>query len=132
MFKTLLVEELVKEGETLIERLEKRRLQIAAALWHYIEDLDRWRLIIVFSSLVDREGPLSVYMRIQAVLSEMNPKELVISDISVMGVNDYAFRELRSQVGQSVPVSNRVRSPWRKNQKLSRFADTIIYRWDVP
>jgi hypothetical protein len=21
-------------------------LQIAAALWHYIEDLDRWRLII--------------------------------------------------------------------------------------
>ena len=131
MYKTLLVEELVKEGETLINELEKHRLQIAAALWHYIDDLDRWRLIIVFSSLVDREGPLRAYTRIQEVLTEMNPKELLLSDISVMGVNDYAFRDLRSQVGQSVPVSNRIRSPWRRNQKLSRLADAIIYRWDV-
>ena len=76
MYKTLLVEELVKEGETLIKELEKRRLRIAAALWRYIEDLDRWRLIIVFSSLVDREGPLRAYTRIQEVLTEMNPKEL--------------------------------------------------------
>jgi hypothetical protein len=131
MYKTLLVEELVKEGETLIKELEKRRLQIAAALWHCIEDLDRWRLIIVFSSLVDREGPLRAYTRIQEVLTEMNPKELLLNDISVMGVNDYGFQELRSQVGQSVPVSNRIRSPWRRNQKLSRLADAIIYRWDV-
>jgi len=86
-------------------------LRIAAALWHYIEDLDRWRLIIVFSSLVDREGPLRAYTRIQEVLTEMNPKELLLGDISVMGVNDYAFRELRSQVGQSVPVGNRIRKP---------------------
>jgi hypothetical protein len=131
MYKTLLVEELVKEGEALIERLEGRRLQIAAALWHYIEDLDRWRLIVVFSSLVDREGPLRAYTRIQEVLTEMNPKELSLSDISVMGVNDYAFRELRSQVEQSVAVSDRIRSPWRRSQKLSGLADAIIYRWDV-
>jgi hypothetical protein len=131
MYKTLLVEELVKEGETLLHLLEKRRLQIAAALWHYIEDLDRWRLIIVFSSLVDREGPLRAYTRIQEVLADMQAKELLLSDISVMGVNDYGFRELRSQVGQSVPISSRIRSPWRRNQKLSRLADAIIYRWDV-
>ena len=131
MYKTLLVEELVKEGETLIKELEKHRLQIAAALWHYIEDLDRWRLIIVFSSLVDREGPLRAYTRIQEVLADMQAKELLLSDISVMGVNDYGFRELRSQVGQSVPISSRIRSPWRRNQKLSRLADAIIYRWDV-
>ena len=96
-----------------------------------MEDLDRWRLIIVFSSLVDREGPLRAYTRIQEVLADMQAKELLLSDISVMGVNDYGFRELRSQVGQSVPISSRIRSPWRRNQKLSRLADAIIYRWDV-
>jgi hypothetical protein len=131
MYKTLLVEELVGEGEALIQRLEARRLHIAAAFWHYNEDSDRWRLIIVFSSLVDREGPLSAYTHIQAALAEVNPKELLLSDISVMRLNGYEFRELRSEMEGMVQVSNRVRSPFKKNQKLSRFSDALIYRWNI-
>jgi len=131
MYKTLLVDDLKNEGETLIKELEKHRLQIAAALWRYIEDLDRWQLIIVFSSLVDREGPLRAYTRIQEVLTKMNPKELLLSDISVMGVNDYAFRELRSQVKQSVQASNRTHRPWPRSLNPSRLEDAYIYRWAV-
>jgi len=131
MYKTLLVEELVKEGEALIKEIEKRRLQIAAAFWSYFEDVDRWRLILVFSSLVDREGPLRTYMRIQEALAEVKPRELSLSDISVMRLNGYEFRGFRSRMEGMVPVSDRVRSPWRRNQKLSRQADAFIYRWDV-
>jgi hypothetical protein len=132
MYKTLLVDDLVTEGEALVKRLEGRRLQIAAAFWHYLEDLDRWRLVIVFSSLVDREGPLRAYMRIQEALSEMDAKELSISDISVMRLNGYEFRELRSEVGRSVQVSNRTHRPWPRSLSPRRLeGDTYIYRWDI-
>lgn len=131
MYKTLLVDDLKNEGEALIEQLERRRLQIAAAFWHYLEDLDRWRLVIVFSSLVDREGPLRAYMRIQEVLAEMQPKELLLSDISVMGLNDYEFRELRSEVKRSVQASNRIHRPWPRSLNPSRLEDAYVYRWAV-
>jgi hypothetical protein len=131
MYKTVLVEELKKEGEALIERLEGRRLQIAAAFWRYLEDLNRWRLVIVFSSLVDREGPLRAYTRIQQVLAEMQPKELSLSDISVMGIKDYEFQELRSQVKRSVQPNNRTHRPWPRSLNPSRLEDAYIYRWAV-
>ena len=131
MYKTVLVKELVEEGEELIKRLESHRFHIAAAFWHYIEDLDRWRLVIVFSSLVDREGPLRVYTRIQQDLAEMQTRELSLSDISVMGLNDYEFRELRSQVNRSVHASNRTHRPWPRSLNPSRLEDAYIYRWAV-
>ena len=131
MYKTQLVDDLVNEGKTLIERLEERRLQIAAAFWHYLEDLNRWRLVIVFSSLVEREGPLRVYMRIQEVLADLQAKDLSLSDISVMGLNDYEFRELRSPVERSVQVSNRTHRPWPRSLNPSRLEDGYIYRWAV-
>lgn len=131
MYKTVLVRELVEEGDRLIKRLESRRFHIAAAFWHYLEDLNRWRLVIVFSRLVDREGPLRVYMRIQEVLAEMQANELSLSDISVMGLNDYEFRELRSQVKRSVQASNRTHRPWPRSLNPSRLGDAYIYRWAV-
>ena len=132
MYKTLLVDNLVNEGAELIKRLEARRFRIPAAFWYYIEDLERWRLVIVFSSLVDRDGPLRAYNLIQDVLSEMQPKELSLFDISAMGLNDYQFREILSRVGQSVQVSNRTHRPWPRSLSPSRLGDdAYIYRWDV-
>jgi len=132
MYKTLLVDDLIDEGAKLIERLEARRFRIAAAYWYYLEDLERWRLVIVFSSLVDRDGPLRAYTLIEDALKEMQPKELSLFDISVMGLNDYQFRDMRSRVGQSVQVSNRTHRPWPRSLNPSRRGDdTYIYRWDV-
>lgn len=126
MLKTLLVKDLVQDGEELVKRLESRRFQIAAAFWYYFEDLMRWRLVIVFSTLVDREGPLRAYMRIEEALKEMQAKELSVSDISVMRLNGYEFRELRSAVERSDQVASR--HPLRPPRDIA-FEDVYIYRW---
>jgi hypothetical protein len=131
MYKTVLVKELVEEGEELIKRLESHRFQIAAALWYYFEDLGRWRLVIVFSTLVDREGPLRAYMHIQEALERMQAKELLLSDISVMRLNGHEFRELRPLVHPSVQVGNRTRRPWPRSLNPSRQEDAHFYRWAV-
>jgi hypothetical protein len=123
------VNDLANEGEALIKRLEGRRLQIAAAFWDFLEALDRRRLVIVFSSLVNRDGPLSAYMRIQEVLADMQAKELSLSGISVLGLNDHEFRELRPQVERSVQVSNRTHRPWPKSLNPSRLEYAHTYRW---
>jgi len=126
MYKTILVKDLVQEGENLINRLEARRFQIAAAFWHYIEDLMRWRLVIVFSTLIEREGPLRAYMRIQEILEEMDAKALSVSDISVMGLNGSAFRELRSEIERSGRVTSH--RPMSTSRDIW-FHDVYIYRW---
>ncbi len=131
MYKTVLVKELVEEGEKLVEQLEARRFHIAAAFWYYFEDLMRWRLVIVFSTLVEREGPLRAYIHIDQALSEIKAKVLSISDISVMRKAGYEFRELQSHFGSSLGVPNRTRRPWPGSLNPSRQEDAHIYRWAV-
>jgi hypothetical protein len=131
MYKTVLVKDLVEEGEKLIERLESRRFHIAAAFWYYFEDLMRWRLVIVFATLVEREGPLRAYMHIQGALAQMQAKELVVSDISVMRKDGYEFRALQSHLRRWVRAGNRTRRPWPRSLNPSRQEDALIYRWDV-
>jgi hypothetical protein len=126
MYKTILVKELVQEGEELIKRLESRRFQIAAAFWYYFEDLMRWRLVIVFSSLVDREGPLRAYMHIQEALGQMEAKELLVSDISVMRPSGYEFEELRSAVERSGRAAGR--RPMSTPRDIV-FERAYVYRW---
>ena len=126
MYKTILVKELVQEGEDLIERLESRRFQIAAAFWYYFEDLMRWRLVIVFSSLVDRVGPLRAYMHIQEALGQIKAKELLVSDVSVMSPSGYEYEELRSAVERSSRVARRHST---STPRAIVFEQAYVYRW---
>jgi hypothetical protein len=123
VYKTILVNGLVDEGKKLIERLESRRLQVSAALWYYFED--RWRLVIV-SPVVEKEGPLRMYIRIEEALAQLKPEELKLSDISVMRPNGYEFKELRSALERSGDVR-----PARRISTLKDivFEDRYIYRW---
>ena len=124
MYKTILVKNLVDEGEELIKRLESRRFHVTAALWYYFDDLMRWRLVIASPS-VEREGPLRVYNRIEEALTQMPAKELSLSDISVMRPNGYEFRELRSIVERSGRVARR--HPMSAPRDI--VEDAYIYRW---
>ena len=126
MYKTTLVTGLIQEGERLIELLESRRFHIAAAFWYYFEDIIRWRLVIVFSSLVEREGPLRAYIGIQEALTKMQAKELSVSDISVMRLNGYEFRELRPAIERSGRVVSH--DPMTR-PKDTVFEDMYVYRW---
>lgn len=123
MYKTILVKSLVEEGERLVQRLEARRLHIGAALWYYFDD--RWRLVIV-SPMVEREGPLRMYNRVEEALTQMQPTELSLSDISVMRPNGYEFKELRSTVERSMPFAA---AHGMSTPRDITFEEAYIYRW---
>jgi hypothetical protein len=51
MDKTTLVNEYIEEGKRIIESLDQKSLDINAAMWFYLEDLDEWRLFIASHSV---------------------------------------------------------------------------------
>ena len=67
MDKTTLVKEYIEEGKRIIESLDQQSLNINAAMWFYLEDLEEWRLFIA-SPVVDDKGPKEVYSIVQSVL----------------------------------------------------------------
>lgn len=61
----------IKQGERLLEELDKQRLPVFAAFWQWQDDAGEWRLIIG-SDLVPAIGPTQVLRRIDAVLERLN------------------------------------------------------------
>jgi hypothetical protein len=98
MFKRVLVEPLISEGNQLLESLKRSRFPVKAAVWHYDRDAEEWRLIVVSPS-VDRTGPLAAYTRIQAALARTSPSRLELSDIVAIGPASAAYRSLRESLG---------------------------------
>jgi hypothetical protein len=87
MDKTTLVKEYIEEGKRIIESLDQKSLDISAAMWFYLQDLDEWRLFIA-SPAVDDKGPKEVYSIVQSVLGKAElPFELTINDISIISPN---------------------------------------------
>lgn len=81
-------------GRMLLKALDKAAPDIRAALWLYLSDSGRWRLILG-SPLVDQEGPRSVYAKIESELVKLKPHiRLSLMDISVVGLNDEPIHAL--------------------------------------
>ena len=66
MVTETLSQEMIDAGRELTRRLD-HRLRISAALWLYLAEPDRWRLIIA-SPNVKETGPRKVYQLIQSEL----------------------------------------------------------------
>lgn len=119
MYRTILGERAKEDGRKLIEKLAERNFPITAALWQYLEEDELWRLVIV-SPLVDREGQLESYRRINNAIGELGDSvQFGINDISVIGPSWTRFRDLRRTL-ENAGVG-RVGLP---------FEDFHIYRWN--
>jgi len=88
------VNDLLVEGQRLLEALERNRFSVVAALWSYFPESMEWRLVIV-SPVVERVGPLRAYTRIRRVLTTTNPSLLTVSDIAAFGPASQDYRNLR-------------------------------------
>jgi len=98
MDKTTLVNEYIEEGIRIIESVDQKSLDINAAMWFYLEDLDEWRLFIA-SPAVDDEGPKVVYSIVQSVLGEAElPFELTINDISIISPNHHLILLMKKAI----------------------------------
>ena len=95
MYKKVLVDEMIEDGNTLLQALKRNRLPIAAAAWYDIPE-SGWSLVIV-SSAVDRKGPLAAYTRVQRALQAVQPSRLTLSDVTLTSPQSLSqdFQNLR-------------------------------------
>jgi hypothetical protein len=70
MYKTILVETDIQDGERVIAALEESGLNITAAFWSPSEDEDDWYLVAVSSDVAERGGT-EVYKQAHATLDNL-------------------------------------------------------------
>ncbi len=128
LVKEVLTGEMIEAGRALIQRLdESTDLDIEAAYWLYLPEVNRWRLMLA-SPQVGREGPIAAYGTIWNALNDPPDQQsnLSFNDISVIEPNQDLVAALRASMG-----TGNERMPVR----LSRTAvqgryieDALIYR----
>lgn len=115
MVASTLVGPNIRDTERLLAELDRERMPLVAVFWCYPTAADEWRLIIA-SPLVDREGALPVYRRLQGALDHLPNVALSVSEIFAVGEDDPIVRFLRQlpeafrdgfsvSINSSVPTS---------------------------
>lgn len=111
MVTAFLVDRDFSGSERLLAELEREGLPIAAAFWRFPTSGSDWRLVIA-SPLVDREGSLPVYRRIQAALGRVPGVHLGPSEVVAIGDQDPVLGLLRRSVpADAVPGSVAISLP---------------------
>jgi hypothetical protein len=110
MAKTILVERDIGDGRELIKALGRAGFRVRAALWFYLSESAEWRLLVA-TPLVDEEGPIKAYTRVQSVLDKLSSAVIIgaqaptfdlpafgitLQDISVVSPRHELIRALRS------------------------------------
>jgi hypothetical protein len=129
MYKTLLVNKSVEDGEKLVRKLEDINFPISAALWRYLDEEMLWRLVIV-SPVVAREGPLRTYMKVSKAADELGDSvQFGLSDITLMSPSSSQFRDLRRTI--EAAGAGRVHGgPAPVTPPGVAFEDFYLYRWN--
>ncbi len=58
-----LVERDIRDGETLVRRLDRDRFPVASAFWYFDLEKEKWTFIIA-SRIVGRDGPRAAYRKL--------------------------------------------------------------------
>ena len=95
MVKTVLVNELIADGATLLRELDRQNFAVEAMFWIDFPDQDYWRLVIA-SPLVRAHGAAAEYRRLGEILRGIDLSGLALEDISLLEPDSQQFRALRS------------------------------------
>ncbi len=125
MYKTILVKELIEDGNKLLQELDRRHFPISAAFWYDSPERLAWNLYIV-SEIAYESGPLEGFMRIQQALAGLMGVSLSLDDIIVLSPQSTAFRDLRRTIEG---VSQMSASGKKVNLEGVPLEDAYIYRW---
>jgi hypothetical protein len=125
MYKTILVKELIEDGERLLQELDRRQFPITAAFWYDSPERLAWNLYIV-SEVAHQPGPLEGLMRIQQAMAGLKDASFSLGDILVLSPRSTAFRDLRRTIEG---VSQMSASGKRVNLEGVPLQDAYIYRW---
>jgi len=123
MYKTLLVRELIEDGERLLQGLEGQGFPLCAALWYYVPERMMWKLVIVSDVAPD---PLEAHMRIQQAMTALKGLSFALDDILVMRPDSRDFLDLRRTIEG---VTRMAATRQRPTLEGVDFEDAHIYRW---
>ena len=127
MVVTHLTSELIREGATLVEALDKAGVAPVAALWSYSPDSGAWRLLLADARFA-RVGPRVVYRGFQKTLHRLRKEitHLSLTDIVAAEPDAPILRSLARSVGTS-PGINGIR--FTQGVVNGMFVDdAVIYR----
>jgi len=127
MVKEFLTSEMIEHGKEVIRKLDSAELEIRSALWLYLEDPEKWRLILA-SPIVRIDGPKKVYKKVKQVLASkaLDTNIIDLSDISVVEDNHSLIKLMSNAIGQ-VPELSEVRFS-RNTIQGHYIEDALIYR----
>ncbi len=103
MVTNILTDEMIRAGGDLLQRIQAAGTNVTAALWMYLSEPEKWRLIIA-SPDVSKHGSRKLYEKIQSILADI-PEDLPrlsLFDISVRYEDDSpipAFRKAAKTYG---------------------------------
>jgi hypothetical protein len=126
MVARTLVEKDIEAGRHLLEELDKQKTAISAALWFYLDDDDRWRLLLA-SRVVDDQGPLAAYKLVQNALAKLpETQKPEFTDISVVSPSDDRIQAIRSAI-KTGPGISEIRFSRNVANNLY-IEDALVYR----
>jgi len=125
MYKTVLVKELIEDGERLMQGLDRRHLPITAAFWYDSPERLAWNLYIV-SEMAYERGPLGAYTLVREALAALNGTSLSLDDIVILSPQRMQFRDMRRTIEG---VSQMSVTGERVNLERVPMQDAYVYRW---
>ncbi len=106
MVEPTLTQQLIDSGGSLVRRLDESGIPADAAFWFYFPDNRTWRLMIA-QGRVAKEGPKSVYRRIQRILGRY-PQEIAglsLDDIVLVRTDAPIVALMRSAIRTGFALS---------------------------
>jgi hypothetical protein len=79
-----LVDEQIRDGDRLLERLAQEGVRVRAAGWVKPADEDRWSLYVV-TPLVDEQGPIGAYREVYRVLRSLEDVRVKDYEVKLVG-----------------------------------------------
>jgi len=127
MVTSLLTKDMIKAGETLVRKLDKRGLRPDSAFWLYLADTQEWKLVIA-EAKVSTEGPRELYRIIQSIIAtSKGGKPEVSLDTVTLTKSDAAIVSLLKAAIRTGPGISGIRF---KNNVINGTVidDAYIYR----
>ena len=125
LVKEALTDQMIEAGKTVVEKLDRGRFMVDAALWFYLADQNQWRLLLATPG-VHADGPRKTYKRVLQVLRNAAIDSPSLEDLAVLDTRDPLIQLFRTAVRTDRSL-NGIR--FSKNTVNGQFIeDAYIYR----
>lgn len=104
LVRSILTDEMIELGRTLLTRLDEEGVVFEAALWLLDEEIQEWRLVLA-SGLIRTSGPRMLYRKIGRCLSGLGADRLIpLEMVSVVDERSQLVQSLRRALGSATSV----------------------------